>query len=323
MKREVIVINILLALSLFGCSTTSKNVCNPIDNEVNNEVHNQYDVESDGHVEEIVKELCSDEYLGRVVGTEENVKASEYIRDCFKNLEIDSFDTDDYFNKTNLRYGNSIEVNNVAAIIKGKESDNAVFITAHFDHVYGKDDNRLCGAIDNASGISVLLETAHKIKELTNDNPLDMDVVFVAYNSEETGLNGSSEFLRKYSDYYKNCYNINIDCVGYAEATELAMGNNDKNSEKLYGAMRQMFDEEGVGYNDTLYATKDGIQRGTSDQQIFRSYGFPALVLGDDKIIDVVHTPDDNLENVDFSDLEKLSDVLSKFVIKHSGETFQ
>ena len=32
------------------------------------------------------------------------------------------------------------------------------------------------------------------------------------------------------------------------------MGNNDVKSEKLYSAMRELFNEEGVAYNDNIYA---------------------------------------------------------------------
>ena len=118
----------------------------------------------------------------------------------------------------------------------------------------------------------------------------------------------------KYNKKYNKCYNINIDCVGAKNCMELAMGNNDVKSEKLYSAMRELFNEEGVAYNDNIYATKNGVLRGTSDHQIFRMYGYPSLVLGDDNIIDIVHTNNDNLDNIDYSDLEKLSEVLFKFI---------
>ena len=94
----------------------------------------------------------------------------------------------------------------------------------------------------------------------------------------------------------------------------IAMGNNDAKSEGLYSAMRKIFNEEEVPYNDNVYATKNGVIRGTSDHQIFRMYGYPSLVLGDDNIIDIVHTDNDNLDNVDYSDLEKLSEVIYKFI---------
>ena len=53
---------------------------------------------------------------------------------------------------------------------------------------------------------------------------------------------------------------------------------------------------------------------GQRDMKIFRMYGYPSLVIGDDNIIDIVHTDNDNLDNVDYSDLEKLSEVIYKFI---------
>ena len=71
---------------------------------------------------------------------------------------------------------------------------------------------------------------------------------------------------------------------------------------------------ERIQNNDNVYATKNGVIRGTSDHQIFRMYGYPSLVIGDDNIIDIVHTDNDNLDNVDYSYLEKLSEVIYKFI---------
>ena len=38
--------------------------------------------------------------------------------------------------------------------------------------------------------------------------------------------------------------------------------------------------------------------------------------------MDVFHNNKDNLENIDYSDLEKLSDALSKFLMANNGNTF-
>lgn len=279
----------------------------------------QYEVESTKNIEEIMKVLCSEEYRGRVVATKENLKAAEYIKNYFNEINLEPFDANNFYNETGLRYRGKeeFEINNIAAIIKGKSSATPVFLTAHFDHIENEKGEKLVGAIDNASGVSVVLETARKLKEMSKDNILENDVIIITYNAEETGLNGSNEFMKKYGSRYKNCYNINIDCVGVKDCLELAMGNSDVKSEGLYATMRNIFDEEDVKYNNNVYATKDGVVRGTSDHQIFRMYGHPSIVLGDDNIFDIVHSKNDNLDNVDFSDLEKLSEVLCKFIYEN------
>ena len=73
------------------------------------------------------------------------------------------------------------------------------------------------GSIDNASGVSILIELAKKVKEnqLTN-----YDVLFLWCGAEEWGLKGSKRFVAKHAKEYNKIYdfsksiNINIDMVG-------------------------------------------------------------------------------------------------------------
>lgn len=318
---------ILLIFSLVSCgdkatSTRPAETSDTLLGQTSDWSNFQYKIDTDGHVEKIMKDLCSDTYLGRVVGTKENEKTQEYIKDYFKNLNISPFDDNYYISNKNGIISLNESTNNVAAVIKGTDSSKAVYITAHLDHVNDVDNNPLSGAIDNASGIAVLLETAHKVKELTDKSPLDMDVVFVAFNAEELGLLGSQNFFNKYYNNYSESYNINIDCVAQKNCNTLSMGNDDPNSENLYNAMKETFDKENVIYDNSLYATKNGVRYGTSDHIVIRKYGAPSLVLGDSTIMDVVHTNKDNLDNIDYSDLEKLSDTLTKFLITNNGNTF-
>lgn len=329
MNRNIkIIAATLLSFSLISCNSFKEIDSKPTTStDTNSEVTSntvQFNVNSDGHVEAIMQELCSDEYRGRIVGTEENIKTQEYIKDFFKTLSLDYYDGEDYL-LSNDECVIPVEENtyNVASMIKGTNSNKAVFITAHLDHVFGRDNSKLVGAIDNASGISVLLESAHKLKEISNSIPLDMDVVFVAFNAEEQGLYGSQNFYAKYGDRYSEFYNINIDCVGTKNESELAMGNTDDASDTLYAEMKKLFDEEEIPYNKSLYASnKFGIPIGTSDHAVVSALKKPALVLGDSKIDKIVHTPNDNLDNIDYSDLEKLSDAISKFIINNNGITF-
>lgn len=73
------------------------------------------------------------------------------------------------------------------------------------------------GSMDNASGVSILIELAKKVKE----NPLtNYDVLFLWCGAEEWGLKGSKKFVAKYAKEYDKIYdlsksiNINIDMVG-------------------------------------------------------------------------------------------------------------
>lgn len=73
------------------------------------------------------------------------------------------------------------------------------------------------GSIDNASGVSILIELSKIIKR----NPLEnYDVLFIWPGAEEWGLIGSSRFLKRHRNELKQVYDldhsyyINIDMVG-------------------------------------------------------------------------------------------------------------
>jgi len=77
--------------------------------------------------------------------------------------------------------------------------------------------NKSTGSIDNASGVSILIELAKNVKE----NPLaNYDVLFLWCGAEEWGLKGSKKFVAKNAKKYNKIYdlsksiNINIDMVG-------------------------------------------------------------------------------------------------------------
>ncbi|MFX1419043.1 MAG: M28 family metallopeptidase [Promethearchaeota archaeon] len=83
------------------------------------------------------------------------------------------------------------------------------------------------GAIDNASGVSILLEIA----KLVNKNPLEKtDVIFLWFGAEEMGLWGSKQYCSKHFDELNHDYdlnksfNINIDMVGSPISIEDKIG---------------------------------------------------------------------------------------------------
>ncbi|NWG70187.1 MAG: M28 family peptidase [Parvularculaceae bacterium] len=94
-----------------------------------------------------------------------------------------------------------IESDNVVGLVEGSDKklkDEVVIIGAHLDHLgvrrnakEGEDAIRN-GAMDNAMGISMLIETAKKLKELKPRRTL----AFVAFTGEEMGLLGSKYFAK-------------------------------------------------------------------------------------------------------------------------------
>lgn len=89
---------------------------------------------------------------------------------------------------------------NIIGRLPGTEpGSGAVLVLAHWDHLgeCGEpvDSDRICnGAVDNASGVAMLLELARRLKE---GPPLARDVYFLATTAEEAGLLGIRAFVRK------------------------------------------------------------------------------------------------------------------------------
>ncbi|WP_428630742.1 M28 family peptidase [Sphingopyxis sp.] len=87
--------------------------------------------------------------------------------------------------------------NNVVAKLPGAKPDGkAVLFLGHWDHlgICGKDGeaDRICnGAVDNASGIAVLIEVARRLA--SGERP-DRDIYFMATTAEEKGLLGAHYF---------------------------------------------------------------------------------------------------------------------------------
>ena len=86
---------------------------------------------------------------------------------------------------------------NLIGMIPGASSDGgAVLLLGHWDHLgeCGRPDaaDRICnGAIDNASGIALMLELARRLK---TGPPLSRDIYVLATTAEEAGLLGARAF---------------------------------------------------------------------------------------------------------------------------------
>ena len=90
-----------------------------------------------------------------------------------------------------------IHTHNLIGKLEGRRHDlGAVVILAHWDH-FGRcadppAEHLICnGAVDNASGLAVITETA---RILSSGRPLDRDIYFLATTGEELGLLGAHAF---------------------------------------------------------------------------------------------------------------------------------
>lgn len=323
---------LVIALNLTACSFNSSKD-KPVavsEQEFNQKVENYTEakqVKKIPSIQEILNTLCSEEFEGRSVGSKGNTKSEEYIAKFFKDIELEPLFDKDYYNQyshqvfdTSDNNSNSkpkeIKLNNIAGVIKGKDNTKAVVLSAHFDHVGYENGKLIRGALDNASGVSALLDMANTLKQKSKDSLFNMDVIICAFNGEETGLQGSKAFVKNIKPLYKNLYNINMDCVGGKESGKISLHNKSKVSAKLNEAMRTTFKKDNLDFSNIE------LKGATSDHRRFEDVGIPNVYIGQEKIKEFVHKPTDTPDKIDCNQLKKLSDTICDFIRTNDGIVF-
>jgi Zn-dependent M28 family amino/carboxypeptidase len=165
-----------------------------------------------------VETLSSDNFEGRKTGSPGNYKAADYIINRFDKIGLDAYG-DSYKHPFTFRNerNEQIQGTNLIAYIKGN-SEKAIIISAHYDHVGINNSVIFNGADDNASGVAAILAIAKYFKENKPQNTL----LFIAFDAEEMGLQGAYSFLRKplpSRELIK--LNINLDMVSHNDKSEL------------------------------------------------------------------------------------------------------
>lgn len=196
-----------------------------------------------------------------------------------------------------------VNLENVYAVIKGKESSDAIIITSHIDTTTALGNNYSKGAIDNGSGISLNLDLFKKLHESKNQS--NYDVIFAFVNSEEGFLtksySGSMQLNASLSFKYDNVININLDCLGEKNIDLLSYGyDGNINGSKLTEIINnQNIDKFNLEMAD--YYTSDNL---SFDNAIY-FYNFDYH--GENRAI---HTERDNIDNIDINNLESISNII-------------
>jgi Zn-dependent M28 family amino/carboxypeptidase len=110
---------------------------------------------------------------------------------------------------------------NIVGWIKGaKEPTKFIVVSAHYDHLGKVDGNTFYGADDNASGAACLPALAKYFKA----KGYPYSLIFVAFDREETGLEGAYNFVRDAKTITGNAsmlMNINIDMLARSDKNEI------------------------------------------------------------------------------------------------------
>ena len=167
--------------------------------------------------------LSHDVMGGRLVGTAGNALARDYIIDRFEQIGVqplgEGFEHPFTFERRiDFRDPDSARETlrgvNLIARIPGADNAHVMAVTAHYDHIGRSEDGRIYnGADDNASGVAGLLAVAGHFMA----NPPDHDVLLIAFDAEEGGLNGARHFVDNPPDGVGEiALNLNLDMISYS-----------------------------------------------------------------------------------------------------------
>jgi aminopeptidase YwaD len=188
---------------------------------------------------------------------------------------------------------------------KGKPGSKKIVVTAHVDAKKGTP-----GAIDNATGIIVLLLLADLLKNYSGDILIEL----VALNGEDYyAVPGQMNYIANNAGNFKDTFlNINIDGAGYINGPSAF----------------SLFDIPAPIWNLVQDVLKmfPGIEEGVpwpqGDHSIFLQYSVPAIAVSSKWFIDniaeqdITHTPKDNPEIVDCNKIAEIAMALEWMIRK-------
>ncbi|WP_160196913.1 M28 family metallopeptidase [Senegalia massiliensis] len=242
------------------------------------------------------KDNSEKKFLKTVItdGKTDDTEESQLIRILVKSdvfSELVKYTKEGYTIKFNMDLNvKKVDMRNVIGYIpaKDKETEEALIITAHYDHVgYDADGKVFNGALDNASGIGMLLEIARSIKE-SNISP-KKNIVFVAFDGEESGLKGSTYYTRSRPFDLIGSKIINLDMIGSKENLDLYIDYfpNSQTSKDLAKEIKDKWGED-LKLNPSA----------SSDHAVFGEKDIPSITLNHPSM-ELIHTYSDDIDNID------------------------
>ena len=267
--------------------------------------------------------LADDTFNGRETGTEGELQAAAYIEKRYSEIGLlpkgykDNYTQTFTFRPTanpheeaeftGIKSDSSLTGTNVMGYLDNGAATTVV-IGAHYDHLGMGGEGSLYregaaihnGGDDNASGVSVMLDLAKRLKAGNLKNSDQNNYLFIAFSGEEMGLLGSNYFVKNPTiDLANVTYMLNMDMVGRL---------NEENTLAVHGVgtspifKQTLFANNEVGLN--IAEHESGI--GPSDHTSFYLADIPVLHFFTGQHEDY-HKPGDDAEKLNYEGMEKIS----------------
>ena len=306
---------LLIVLSVFLLYSCNDNNVEQGKSEIGSDTIVQEEgLEENFTVGEVVEYLCSEEVKDREYNKEGNQKATEYIDELYKQLNLEFVFGKSYLD--NFSYDGR-NISNVIGKISGNDNSTAIILTAHFDAWFN-------GAVDNASGVATVLEIAKLLEDTSKKESLNYDVIFLMTNGEMALFAGSRDFVTKLEQLqYENVFNINIDCVGMKDSynsNPLGLKSLSRVSESqiLYSGIKETFNNNDIEFVDDYPTEKAKVafeqNMGVSDYFAFEENNYANIHICQQGISEFILSEKDTPELLDYKKIEKLAYVLSIYI---------
>ena len=298
---KIIVIVFIVIFGLFTISwlVSSKSYVAPIINDSMLEFSGEKAYE---HVNYLVQKIGP-----RPAGSKSEFKAAQYINYVLRQNGWKV--RDQPFSKVIVRDNSLskkeqqvelISSQNVIAELPGTSHD-TIIVGAHYDSA----SFNVPGAVDNASGVGVLLELARVLSKV----PHEESYQFVFFGAEEYGLVGS-QFYSSQADLSAVRWMLNVDMVG--SPMEIDVAGKKSTPPELIKQVTALAGQNRIPFRlsrESILWTRESSQGGTSDYSSFLDQGIPALGIGIyGRPEGYFHRPEDRIEHVSLEEISKAGD---------------
>lgn len=313
MMNKIFSLSFVLAFILIGCK--NNDIKTEQVEEAANPIIEIAETISPEALSDLLHEVASDKYEGRMTGEEGQKLAATYITEFYKENNIPAGNNGNYFQEIPSSFFNNKfkDSENILAYIEGTEKpEEVIVISAHYDHV-GMDDegNIMNGADDDGSGTVAVMQMAKAFKK-AKDQGLGpkRSILFLLVTAEEIGLLGS-KFYSENPVYplEKTVTNLNMDMIGridkdYEKKEDqnyLYLIGADRISQELH-AISVAQNEEFIGLNlDFKYNAEDEPMNlyYRSDHYNFAKNGIPSIFFFSG-LHDDYHQPTDTADKIEY-----------------------
>ena len=264
--------------------------------------------------------LASDSLEGRGVGSSGISKAREYIENQFKTVGILPYmGKYEYPFEFSVNYA-TIRGVNIVAVIEGNDpklKEECIVIGAHYDHLGVQDESGVKviynGADDNASGVATMIEVGKLL--MKNKSNLKRTVILVAFDGEESGLLGSTQFVSDKVIENKNIkFMFSLDMVGmYSSAEKLEM------SGILNLINGKVLVTKSLDTSKIIVSDFNNKLESRTDTYPFGQIGIPAvhITTGEES---PYHKPEDDAELLDYEGMYDICEFISTMTLNISNE---